>query len=164
MLCPENAGLSFELIDRAPYIWLAQQDTRIIDQITRSEVIGAVNDHVVRGKNTHRVGRLKTIGVQCHRDMRIDVMDGISGGLPFESTHIRLPVNDLPLEVGLLHRVELHDAKSPHASGRQVHESRAAQSTGADAQHFGVLQTLLPQEFDVREYEVAAVTTKLLRR
>ena len=52
-------------------------------------------------------------------------------------------VENLTLEVGKVHRVEIHDAKPADAGGGQVHRDRRAQPARPDAQDAGRANFLL---------------------
>ena len=71
-------------------------------------------------------------------------------------------MDDLALQVRLVDLVELRDAERPHAGCGQVEQRRAAEATGADHQHLGVLQPLLTGHPDVGDDQVAAVATYLV--
>ena len=71
-------------------------------------------------------------------------------------------MDDLALQVGLVHGVELDDAERADAGGGQVEQRRAAEPTGPDHQHPRVLQSLLPDHADVGDDQVPAVATNLV--
>ena len=66
-------------------------------------------------------------------------------------------MDDLPLQVGLVDGVGVHDADVAHAGGRQIHEAGGAQATGSDDQNGGILERLLAGHGDVRKYQVTRV-------
>ena len=71
-------------------------------------------------------------------------------------------MDDLALQVGLVDGVELDDAERADARRGEVHQRRRAEAAGADAEHLGVLQPLLPGHPDVRDDQVAAVAADLV--
>ncbi len=71
-------------------------------------------------------------------------------------------MDDLTLQVGLVHRVELGDAERPHPGGGQVHQGRRAQPAGTDGQHLRVLQPLLAGHRDVRNDQMPGVPADLV--
>ena len=75
---------------------------------------------------------------------------------------VALTVDDLTLQVGLVDGVELDDAESADAGGGEVHQRRRAEPARADAQHAGVLESLLPGHADVGDDQVAAVAAHLV--
>ena len=52
----KDGDLAFKAIDRAVHIWQAQFDAAVINQVTRWEIIGAINDDVVLAENFFDVG------------------------------------------------------------------------------------------------------------
>ena len=98
------------------------------------------------------------------RDIGIDLPHSVARGLGLGSAYVGLPVNDLPLQIGFIDRVELNDAKGADSGSRQVHECRAAQAAGADAEHAGVLQTLLSDHSDIGDDQVAAIAPDFVDR
>ena len=75
---------------------------------------------------------------------------------------VALAVDDLALQVGLVDLVELGDAEGADTGGGEVEQGGAAETTGADDQHLGVLEPLLPGHPDVRDDQVAAVAADLV--
>ncbi len=81
----------------------------------------------------------------------------LGGRIELLAAHVLGSVNHLALEVGEIDHVEIHQADSPHARGRQIQAQRRAQASGADQQHFGVLQLQLPFHADFGHDQVARV-------
>jgi hypothetical protein len=70
-------------------------------------------------------------------DARIDAIDGLLGGLSFWSSDILGAMNDLPLQVGKIHRIEINNPKPTDPGRRQIHRDGRAKSSRADAEHTG---------------------------
>ena len=88
----------------------------------------------------------------------IDSLAGLRLGL----ADVADAVDDLALQVGLVDLVELGDAERADAGRGQVEQRRAAEAAGADDEHLGVLQPLLPGHPDVGDDQVAAVAAYLV--
>ena len=71
-------------------------------------------------------------------------------------------MDDLALEVGLVHGVELDDAERAHTGRGQVEEGRGAEAARADTQDLRVLQALLPAHPEVRDDQVARIPADLV--
>ena len=71
-------------------------------------------------------------------------------------------MDDLALQVGLVHHVEVDDAERAHTGRGQVEQRRRAQAAGPHDQDLRVLQPLLPGHPDVRDDEVPAVPGDLV--
>ena len=72
-----------------------------------------------------------------------------SRALGLRPADVGLPVDDLALQVGLVDGVELDDAERADTGRGEVHQHRRAEAAGADGEHLGVLQPLLPVHPDV---------------
>ena len=55
-------------------------------------------------------------------------MQTISGGLQLRTANIFRAVQDLPLQVALIHHIEIHNTNAAHASRCQIQRERRAQS------------------------------------
>ena len=73
-------------------------------------------------------------------------------------------VDHLPLQVGEIDDVEIHQPDAPDAGRGQIQAQRRAQAAGADQQHFGVLQLELPFHADFGHDQVAAVAQDFVLR
>src|SRR5262249_28415236 len=58
--------------DAAVNIRFPQQDASIVDQVARREIVGAVDDDVVRFENRQRIGRRQARFKEIDLDLRID--------------------------------------------------------------------------------------------
>ena len=97
-----------------------------------------------------------------HRDERIDLEDGVARGIGFRPADIGLPVDHLTLEIRFVNLIELDDADRSDPGCREVEQRRGTESTRADHQHLGVLQTLLPVDTEVGDDQVPAVSGDLV--
>ncbi len=71
-------------------------------------------------------------------------------------------MNDLALQIRLIHVVSIDDADGTDSGGRKIQESRRTQSSGADTQYARILQPLLAVDADIRDDEVPAVPAHLI--
>jgi hypothetical protein len=95
--------------------------------------------------------------VQVHLDQRVDVGDRLLRGRGLELADVGLAVDDLALQVRLVHDVEVDDAERADPGRGQVQQRGAAEAAGPDHQDLRVLQPLLPGHPDVRDDQVTAV-------
>ena len=91
------------------------------------------------------------------RDERILGAQLLGGYFGFGAAHIGGGVEHLPLEVALVHGIEIEQAQGAHAGGGQVLQHRAAQAAAAHYQHAGGLQALLARQADFGQQQVPAV-------
>ena len=136
----------------------------VVHQVARREVVGAVEDQVVLLEQFDGVLGLEAQLVQHDLDQRVDLEDRVTRALRLRAADIRLPVDDLALQVRLVDDVELNDADGPDTRGREVQQRRRAQPARADHQHTRVLEPLLPVEAEVGDDQMAAVTRDLVTR
>ena len=66
-------------------------------------------------------------------------------------------VEDLALEIGKIHRVEIHDADLADAGGGEIHGDGRAEAARADAQHAGGADFLLAGQPDFGQNQVPRV-------
>src|SRR5216684_3067300 len=144
VLGPEDAGLSVEPVDRSPDVGLAEQHARVVDQVAGGEVVGAVHDQVVGLEHLHRVVGVQPLFVHDHVHQRVEFLDAVPGGLCLRAPHIGLAVDDLPLQVGLVHDIEVDDTQRANPGRSQVQQRRRSKTARSHTQHLGVLQALLP--------------------
>jgi hypothetical protein len=70
-------------------------------------------------------------------DVRIEAVDGFPGRLGLGPAKIGGAVDDLALQVGEFHRVEIEDAEFADAGGGQIHGDGRAEPARPDAEHAG---------------------------
>ena len=100
--------------------------------------------------------------MEVHGHVGIDLQDAVARALGLGATDIALAVDDLTLQVALVHGVELDDAERADARGGEVEKGGAPEPSRPDAQHPGILQPLLAGHADVGDDEVAAVAPHLV--
>ena len=89
--------------------------------------------------------------------VRIDAVNGFLGRLRLGPAHVRVRVQDLALQVGIIHGVEIHDADFADAGGGEVHGDGRAEAARADAQHAGGADFLLAGQTDFGQNQVPRV-------
>jgi hypothetical protein len=97
-------------------------------------------------------------------DEGIDLGNAVPRGLGLEPADIGLAVNDLALQVGLVHDIEIDDAERAHTGRRQVEQRRRTQAARPDDEDTGVLQPLLPGHADLRDDQVTRIALHLVKR
>ena len=164
VLFPEDADLAVEAEDRAPDVGLAEDRGGVVDEVAGGEVVGAVEDEVVAGKELQGVGGVEPDVVQPDVHQRVQGRDGVAGGLDLGPAHVRHAVDHLALQVAQVHVVVVDDAQGAHAGGGQVEQGRRAEAAGADHQDLGVLEAALADRADLRNDQVPGVALHLVRR
>ena len=97
-----------------------------------------------------------------HVHVGIVGVEGILGRHYFGTAHVVVVMQDLALEVGDLHHVEVHDADGAHAGEGQIDGGGRSQAAGADYQDLGVHELALTKTAHLAHDDVPAVTLDLL--
>ena len=153
----KDAGLAFEAKDGGVNVGLAGEHARIVHQIAGGKVVGAIGDDVELANDVERIGAAE-LGLElANVDEGIDGGQFLRGGVEFGTTHVGCGMDDLPLQVGEVHHIEVNQAQRAHAGRGQIQRERRAESAGAHAQHARRLQLLLPLHADLGHDQVARV-------
>ena len=116
----EDAGLSFEAENRSVDVGLAGQHAGVVHQVARGKIVGAVGDDVELAKQFERVLAGEP-GVELPDiQERIDGLQLLGRRIQLLASHVGGGVNDLALQVGVVHDVEVHDAQRAHARRAQI--------------------------------------------
>ena len=146
----EHAGLPLEAEDRAIHVRLPQQHAGVVGEVAGREIVRAVHHDVVGADDLQGVLAGEAGVVEDDLDVRIEAAGWLRvRRLRLGPADIRRAVEDLALEVGEVHRVEVHDAEPADAGGRQIHRDGRAESAGADAEHAGGANFLLALQPDL---------------
>ena len=154
---PNTVTWPFEPENRAVDVGLAEQDARVVDEIARGEIVGAVDDDVEILEEVEGVfaGEL---GFECF-DLNVGIQIGKTrlrrGG--FGLADIVGAKGDLALEIGEIHDIKIDESELADACRGEIQTQRRAKAAGADQQHFGVFQLELTVHADFRHDQVAAV-------
>src|SRR5215213_268946 len=110
----EHARLAFEAEDGAVDVRFAEEDTRVVYQVAGREVVRTVHDHVVVLEDLQGVFAGECLFVDPDLDVRVYVFDLLVGALDLGAPHIGGAVDDLTLQVRLVHNVEVHNPDGPY--------------------------------------------------
>jgi hypothetical protein len=131
----EHRHLPFEAHDRTVHVGAAQLEADVVDEVTRGEIVAAVDDDFVA-----RHDRLGVGGRQA-QIVRHDLDFGIERGQS-SPRRVRLGRPDvagvkehLPMKVGDVHPVEVDQPQRTDTRGREIKRRRRAETPGADHQH-----------------------------
>ena len=102
----------------------AEFHARVVEQVTRWEVVGTVNDDVVAGDDVDDVAGRKSRVVRDDVDIRVQHGEGLFGRVDFSLTDAVDVVQNLTLQVALIYFVHVDDAERADASSRQIQRRR----------------------------------------
>ncbi len=158
----EDAGLPFEAEDRTVDIGLPGKHASVIHQVARGKVVGAVGDDVELAKQFQRVFAGEPSVKFPDIQERIDGLQLLRRRIQLLASNVGSRVNDLPLQVGVVHDVEVHDAQRADAGRAQIQRQRRTQTARADAEHPRRFQLELPFHADLGHDQVARVAQNLV--
>jgi len=156
--------LTFKPEYRAVDIWLTCKHTDIIGQIARSEIVRAVDDHVVISHNSLCVLTGQPALEQLDFNVWIDIAETVARLFEFAAADVFCSVKDLPLQIGEIDAIEIDEPKLSHTSCRQIERSRGAQTAGANAKNARDLKPLLSFSSHFGHNEVPRIPLQFLLR
>src|SRR6202521_3438111 len=160
----ENGGLPFKPENRTVHVWLSQQNTGVIDEIARREIVSPIDDDVKVLEEFERVGagqlRLERLAVNG----RIEVRKARACGFALRLADVAGAKRNLTLEIGEVDDVKVNQPEFADARSRKIQAKWCAEPARADEQYSGVLQLELPLHADFRHDEGPAVAKDFLVR
>src|SRR6266849_5343844 len=160
----EKSGLPLEAENRAVHIGLAEQNARVVDEIARGEIVGAIDDDIEVLEKFERVGASQLRLKRLDLNVRIEVREARARGFALGLANVAGAEGDLALEVGEVDHVKVNQAKFSDARRGKIQTKRRAKPARADEEYLSVLQLELPLHANFRHDEVAAVTKDFLVR
>ena len=160
----EHRCLSLEAIDAAVHVRLAEQHARVVHEIARLEVVGAVDDDVVRPDDLERVARCERRLVRLDLDVRIEILDAVARRVELALADRARAVKHLALQVRGIHDIEVHEAERADAGRGEIERGGRAEPAHTNEQHARALELLLSLEPDFGKNEVTAVAEDLFVR
>src|SRR3989441_5237652 len=160
----EHRRLPLEAENRAVHVRLPEQHAGIVYEVAGREVVGPVRHDVELADDVEGVLRGEARLERLDPDVGVQVPDALGRRLELRLPHRGRAVDDLALQVRLVHHVEVDEADGPYARGREVERGRGAESARADEQHARGLELALPLHPHVRQDQVTRVPQNLLVR
>ena len=134
----------------------------VVHAVAGGEVVGAVDDDVVVLDQVEHVFAVDDGLVLDELEIGVEVLEPPGGGFDLGLADVFDAEEDLALEVAGADDIDVGQADRADARRGQVQADRATQPAGADAEHLGVEQFLLPFDADFRQDQVALVAVDLL--
>ncbi len=157
----EHGRLPFEAEDAAPRVRLAEHHARVVHEVARGKIVGAVHDDVERVDERPGVRDREARVERLDVNLGIQRLDPVARGRDLRSADVVRAVDDLPLQVADIHGVEVDDPDGADARRGQIQGRRRSQSARADAQDTRRLETPLPFFPHLRQEEMPAVALAL---
>src|SRR5207247_4042702 len=106
----KNACLALEAEDGAINIWLFQKHARVIGQVTSRKIVRPIHDNVILADQFECIVAAQTDVVKNDLGVWIDALDSVASGLRFGPAHIGGAVQNLTLQVGKIHSIEIDNS------------------------------------------------------
>ena len=158
----EDRRLPLEAEDAAVSVGLSEDHARIVDEIPRREVVGAVEDDVIVAEDLERVLRGQRGLVAVDLERRIERREAVLRRGELRAADVTRAVQDLTLQVAGVDVVEIDDAERTQAGSGEIERRRGSEPARADAEHAAGLQLALPFDADLRQDQVPAVALDLV--
>ena len=100
--------------------------------------------------------------MQNHFGIGIDPINGLAGGLGFGPAHVRGAVDDLPLQIGKIHGIEIQHTQLADSGRGQVHRDGRTEAAGANAKDAGGTDFLLTSQAHFRQDQVSRVAANFV--
>src|SRR5207302_8613803 len=121
---------------------LTAEHASIVYEISRWEVIGAIDDDVEVAEDSHGVVAAEASIKSANLDKWVHRFDLVSGRVKLRASYIGGGVNDLALQVREVDDIEVDKTERAHARGGEIQRERRAHASGANAEHTGGRQLL----------------------
>jgi hypothetical protein len=157
----ENGALPLEPRDRSINKRLFQKNADIVAKVAGRKIVRAIDDEIIRRKNPHRIRGFEADIVKFDANMRIYLAKTLAGALDLLFSDIPAAMQDLTLEVRLVHHIEIDDSQSANPCGGEVKSHRRSKSSRSDTENLGGFQAFLPLESDLRQRQVPRVAGDL---
>ncbi len=140
------------------------QQRRVVQEVARREVVGAVDDHVVAVDHVEDVVRAETHVVGDDVDVGVELCERLLRGVDLALADAVDVVQDLALQVRRVDDVHVDDAERSYPGSGEVQRGRRSEPTGAEEEHLALEQLLLAGLADFGQQDVTAVPVALLGR
>src|SRR5262245_47314607 len=136
----ESRDVTIEGADRGEDERFLGEIARMVDEIARGEIVGAVGDDVVAADDGKRVLRHEAGRVEARRHMRIEAFDRRCGTLGLGPAYSLGVVDDLAVEIVETDAVRVDDPDFADAGSGEIKHERRPEPAGADDENAGGFQ------------------------
>eukprot|EP00962_Isochrysis_galbana_P042352 scaffold15810_cov117-Isochrysis_galbana.AAC.3 len=158
----EERDLALEFLHRPVHQRQAQHDAGVVDQVAGREVVRPVHHYIVPAQNLQSVARVQVRVVRDEAHRRVDLAHALRRRLHLGHAHRVGRVDNLPMQVGLVHHVVVHHPQRPDAGRSQVDKRGRAKAAGANAKHACALEPTLALDADIVQDQVPRVAPDLV--
>ena len=116
----EDRHLTLETPDRSVDIRNPQRHARVIRRIPRRKIVAPVDHHVPPARQLHGIRRRETLADRLDPHVRIDPAEPRLRRFDLRAPHLRRAMQNLPVQIGKLHRIRIDNPQRPHPRRRQI--------------------------------------------
>ena len=113
----KNGALTIKTEYRTVNIRLFQKNADVIGKVAGRKIIRSVDDDVVRLHDLPRILGAEKGVVEIHLNIRIDFLDAVAGAIELLASDILSTMQNLALEVRVIHHVKIHQPERADARG-----------------------------------------------
>ena len=122
----------------------AGQAAGVADEVPRGDVVARVDDHVEAGDQVETISGREALVEGLDLDRAVQRQARGLGGLGLGHTYAILAVDDLPVEVRLVHNVAIDDPEPTHPGRGEIIGDRRPEASSSDDQHAARADFFLP--------------------
>ena len=154
--------LTLETQYRTMAVSLAVLYAHIVYQEFSIEIVRAINHKIVVLDDVGSIVGGEKLVVSNHIYVRVHRQDTLARRLNLALANVIGRMDYLPLKIAQINHITVNNAKRAHASRRQIHKHRRAQSARAYNEHLAIANLLLTFCTDAFQYDVARISLLLL--
>ena len=135
----KDRQLSFKLVHRSVHIRFPEIEAGSVYGGTGHKIVRAVGDIIIACKGGFYILSGQHSFIRVHFYFRVDLQQALFRQFCLQPAYIPGFINELPVQVGKIHRAEVEHADFPYPRPRQVTEHQRAKAAGAHNGHLGGL-------------------------
>jgi hydroxyacylglutathione hydrolase len=157
----EHRRLALEPIDASIHVRNSEQHRRVVHQIARRKIVGAVDDKIVALRDLERILRRQTSIVRFDENVRVHIAKSFARRVDLPAADRCRAVDDLSLEIGKVDDIEIDETESADARSGEVQSNRGSQATSPHQEHTRRFQLSLAGLANLRQQYVSTVANEL---
>ncbi|MCD6059622.1 MAG: hypothetical protein K0Q89_3152 [Thermomicrobiales bacterium] len=159
----EGGRLSLEAENAPMRVRLLEKDAGIVDQISRREVVGTIEDNIVPGEDIEHIALIEPGLMHHHMHVRVQCFYCDPSGFDLRHADALSGVDHLSLQIRIVDDVGVDDPKRADSSGGEIECRRGPKPARPDQEDLGVEELALSLLTNLRDQQVAAIPPALIR-
>ena len=116
----ENRRLSLKPEEASVDVRFLRQHAGVVNQVAGGKVVAPIHHHLVATDDLHNVLGGQPGVVLDDSDVGVHIPQPVFGGFDFEAPDVLRPVQDLALQIAVVHDVEIDNPQRAHPRCRQI--------------------------------------------